>query len=110
MRRLAECGLLLLLCGLLQGQSLPFPGPGTMHSAGGSGPCTGNFNRANGALGANWTNNLNSSTIASNVVVGTVGTDNLSSYTAQNLGTDHYAQVTLAVSSSDNSAPCVRMS
>jgi hypothetical protein len=96
---------------LVWGQALPFPGPGVKAYAAGAGPFTDTFDRANGALGANWTNNVQAHTIVSNVATGTASQDSLSSYTAQNLGTDHYAQVTLGtMTGGDNAGPCVRVS
>lgn len=107
---------LLLLSWLWAGTPLAqmWPNPGPGHAAfggGGGGPFTDTFTRADGALGANWTLNLQTVSISGNAVMGTTGDDAMASYTAQNLGTDHFSQVTLTgITGSDNGGPCVRVS
>lgn len=107
---------LLLLSWLWAGtplaQLFPMPGPGRAPTGGGGGGFTDSFTGTNGAsLGANWTNSIQTMTILNNAATGTAGQDSMAGYTAQNLGLNHYSQVTLSVlDPGNNLGPCVRVS
>ena len=74
---------------------------------------TDNFNRADGALGANWTAGAEGGlTIASNVAVGTSAALKDSMRTAESYGNDHYSEIQVtasALASGDFIGPAVRM-
>lgn len=71
-------------------------------------PATDNFNRANGAPGANWTAIINSFTIISNTIDGVNGADyNVMKWSADAFPDDHYAQ--LKISAATDGGPAVRI-
>jgi len=105
----------LLTVALAAAQMHPFPGPGThgVGGGGGGGPFTDDFTRSNGGLGGNWTTitGLNAMQIDTLAASGTVIGDSSGAYWSANaLGTDHYAQVSIDRSSgAEGLGPCVRV-
>jgi hypothetical protein len=73
-----------------------------------------NFNRANGAIGSNWTVQTGGINVNSNSVVGTSSTNNWAFYSAANLpvSADQFAEISLpsAVPAGGGAGPGVRMS
>lgn len=73
---------------------------------------TDDFNRADGGLGANWTDLHGGFSITSNEAVSTGGSSQSVMYTASTPGNDQYAQVVLVVygTGGPRGGPAVRMS
>jgi hypothetical protein len=67
-----------------------------------------NFNRANGTLGASWTDVVSGLQISSNTVISTSSTENISVYTAFTPTNDQYTE--LRINSLGNGGPSVRFS
>src|SRR5262249_26771187 len=74
---------------------------------------TDNFNRADGALGANWAaGNDTAETIVSNQVVGTASLLRNAKRTSESYGNDHYSQIQIGtggLASGDFIGPVVRL-
>ena len=70
-----------------------------------------NFNRANGSLGANWTNLQNAFSISSNQVAPDNAGIDVASYTGATFGNDQTARVTVTTMAGggNGSGPCVRL-
>lgn len=82
-------------------------GRGALDASGGA-SVTDNFNRADGAIGANWTNLQNSIDIVSNTAQGGSTGNNSAYRSAETFSADHFSQATIVLFGNSN-AVAVRM-